>query len=82
MNKYQTKGMYMYIVGSVEESVGKFVRSSHRQVKGYQRKVAGKAIMALGDAHRALQLCINAPLPELEGNSDIAAKPVRQTSKL
>jgi uncharacterized protein YjbJ (UPF0337 family) len=82
MNKYQTKGMLIYLTGRIEETAGKFMRDSRLQVKGYQRKVTGQAIMALGDAHRALQLCINARIPELEGNLDLSERPVRQTSKL
>jgi uncharacterized protein YjbJ (UPF0337 family) len=82
MNKYQAKGMFMYIVGRMEEMAGKFSHSSRRQVKGYQRKVTGKAIMALGDAHHALNLCINARIPELDGHPASAKKSVRQTSKL
>jgi uncharacterized protein YjbJ (UPF0337 family) len=83
MNKYQTKGMCIFIAGSLEEGIGKFSRNSRRQVKGYQRKVTGKAIMALGDAHRALKNCINARIPGLEENLDVPNGPaVRQTSKL
>jgi uncharacterized protein YjbJ (UPF0337 family) len=82
MNKYQTKGMLIYVLGSVEEVAGKILHSSRRQIKGYQRKVTGQAIMALGDAHRAIKLCINARLPELERSLDTAEKPARLTSKL
>ncbi len=82
MNKYQTKGMLMYLVGTVEEYVGKFAHNSRRQVKGFQRKVTGQAIMALGDAQRALKHCIQARIPELERNLDAPEGPVRQTSKL
>lgn len=82
MNKYQTKGMLMYIAGSIEEGYGKFTRSSLRRVKGYQRKVTGQAIMALGDAQRALKSCINARIPGLEENLDTSKGLIRQTSKL
>lgn len=82
MNKYQTKGMFMYVVGSMEESMGKLTHSSRRRVKGYQRKVTGKAIMALGDAHRALKNCINARIPGLEEYPDTSSGRIRQTSKL
>jgi uncharacterized protein YjbJ (UPF0337 family) len=82
MNKYQTKGMLIYVIGSMEEIAGKVLHSSRRQIKGYQRKVTGQAIMALGDAHRALKRCINARLPEVDGNLDIPEQPARLTSKL
>lgn len=82
MNKHQAKGMLMYLAGSAEEIAGKILRSTRRQVKGYQRKVTGQAIMALGDAHRALKLCINARIPGLDGNPELAEGPIRQTSKL
>lgn len=82
MNKYQTKGMLIYVAGSIEESIGKLTRSSHRRVKGFQRKVTGQAIMALGDAQRVLKHCMNARIPGLEGNMDTAEGQVRQTSKL
>jgi hypothetical protein len=82
MNKYQTKGMLIYVIGSMEEIAGKMLHSSRRQIKGYQRKVTGQAIMALGDAHRALKLCINARLPDLDRSLDAAEQPARLTSKL
>jgi uncharacterized protein YjbJ (UPF0337 family) len=82
MNKYQTKGMFIYMIGSMEEIAGKMMHSSRRQIKGYQRKVTGQAIMALGDAHHALKLCINARLPDLERNLETAEHPARLTSKL
>ncbi|MDQ9171449.1 hypothetical protein Q8A64_13630 [Oxalobacteraceae bacterium R-40] len=82
MNKYQTKGMLIYLAGRIEETAGKFMHDSRRQVKGYQRKVTGQAIMALGDAHQALKLCVNARVPGLDGNLDLSEGRVRQTSKL
>jgi len=82
MDKYQTKGMCIYLAGIVEETTGKLLRNSRRQVKGYQKKLTGQAIMALGDAHRALKRCINAPIPETEKNLRIAERPIRQMSKL
>lgn len=82
MNKYQIKGMLMYIAGSVEERMGKFSHNSRRQVKGFQRKVSGQAIMALGDAQRALKYCITSHIPGLEENLDASNGPIRLTSKL
>jgi uncharacterized protein YjbJ (UPF0337 family) len=82
MNKYQTKGMLIYLAGRIEETAGRVMHDSRRQVKGYQRKVTGQAIMALGDAHHALKMCIDARVPGLEGNLDRSEGTVRQTSKL
>ncbi|MGV3743146.1 MAG: hypothetical protein ACO1NO_12630 [Burkholderiaceae bacterium] len=74
--------MFIYLVGIVEETTGRLMHNSRRQVRGYQKKLTGKAILALGDAHRALQRCINASIPEPEENLRAAEKPIRQTSKL
>jgi uncharacterized protein YjbJ (UPF0337 family) len=48
----------MYIVGTVQQIVGRVIGNQRQQTKGFQRKIAGKAIIALGDAQKLLKSCI------------------------
>lgn len=82
MNQYQAKGMLIYTVGRIEETAGKLLRNSRRQVKGYQRKITGQAIMAIGDAQAALKLCITARIPDLDKLIEKPSTPKRLTSKM
>jgi uncharacterized protein YjbJ (UPF0337 family) len=81
MNQYQAKGLLIYTVGKIEETAGKLLRNSRRQVKGYQRKITGQAIMAIGDAQKALKLCISAKIPEMDNLLEKPSAPKRLTSK-
>lgn len=81
MNKYRIKGSFTYMVGTVEEKIGKIFRNSRRQVKGYQRKVTGLAMIDLGNAQEALNLCVTSQLMELEEAAEQATYSRRLTSK-
>lgn len=58
MNRNQAQGMTMYIVGTVQQIVGRVIGNQRHQTKGFQRKITGKAIIALGDAQKLLKSCI------------------------
>ena len=81
MNKIRVKGSFTYIVGTAEEKIGKVFRNSRRQVKGYQRKVTGLAMIALGEAQEALKLCVTSQLMELEEAAEQTTYDRRLTSK-
>lgn len=81
MNQYRIKGKCTYMLGTVEEKIGKILHNSRRQVRGYQRKVTGLAMMALGDAQAAVNLCVNSQLVELGETVERTTYSNRLTSK-
>lgn len=82
MNKYRAKGIYIYVLGSIELFVGKSLKDSLRQVKGYQKKMTGIAFFRLADAHASLKTCICNPVPGLDKESPPSADSVRMSTEI
>lgn len=59
MNRNQVNGMAMYVLGKIQQTVGRFTGNQKQQTKGFQRQITGKAKIAIGDAQKILKSCIN-----------------------
>lgn len=58
MNRNQANGMRIYLLGKIQQTVGRFIGNQRQQTKGFQRQITGKAKMAIGDAQKILKNCI------------------------
>lgn len=58
MNRNQVQGMTMYLLGTFQQTVGRFIGNQRQQTKGFQRKITGKAKIAIGDAQKLIKNCI------------------------
>jgi|GEM_PF-3440462 len=57
MNKFQAKGAAIYLIGRMQEILGRLLGSRMQQSKGFDRQIAGKAAIAVGDAIELLKHC-------------------------
>jgi uncharacterized protein YjbJ (UPF0337 family) len=58
MNRNQAKGMTMYLLGTIQQTVGRIIGNQRQQTKGFQRQITGKAKIAIGDAQKLIKNCI------------------------
>ena len=58
MNRNRAQGMMMYLLGTAQQTVGRFIGNQRHQTKGFQRKITGKAKIAIGDAQKLVKNCL------------------------
>jgi len=57
MNRFQAKGAAVYLIGKIQECLGRALGSRMQQSKGFDKQISGKAAIAIGEAVDLLQVC-------------------------
>jgi uncharacterized protein YjbJ (UPF0337 family) len=58
MNTNQAKGTMLYLLGTIQQKIGRFIGNQRQQTKGFQRQITGKTKIAIGDAQEVIKNCI------------------------
>ena len=58
MNKAQMSGTVAWTLGTVQMHVGRLVRNRRVESSGFNRRIAGSARRAIGDAQSVIKRCI------------------------
>lgn len=63
MNKFQLKGWTVYYTGVAQESFGRLVGNLRQQAIGFEKQSEGKAKIAIGNAQKAIKVCLDRHAP-------------------
>jgi uncharacterized protein YjbJ (UPF0337 family) len=58
MNKYQARGIAIYFIGRAQEGMGRITGNQRQQAKGFEKRMIGKAKIAIGDAQEIIKTCV------------------------
>jgi len=61
MNSFRLRAYFNYLAGKMVESLGSARGDPRRQLKGFQRKCLGLAMLEIGDARAALASSVRVP---------------------
>ena len=69
MHKYQAAALAIYLLGRLQEDVGRLVGNKRMQSIGYGRQIAGRARKAIGEADHLIKRCRNSIPNSMQGHS-------------